>query len=201
MGVRIALAALLFSSTAFADPPHVVEKIAGADVDFTARTITLHAAGAPSLDAPNAAIARVQAERKAHDDVARALKRFVDGAGKRLGCQDPSGLRTPAEVARDAKVSDIDYGSDGSVKLAATVTFGSLLPASTLVGGRKVILVDASAFRRPRLFAGDTCEAAMVAPALFETAADARASDEGKDAVVVDKEPKDGWVAAIARKP
>ncbi len=116
-----AFAVVLLATTAFAKP--TVERIDQVTIDFAAKTLTTRGAGAADLFAPTAAVARHRAERTAHQDALAKLRRTIATIKpSQLGLR-----RTPVLPSLDrAKVTRIDWGTDGSVLITFQLPFQAL---------------------------------------------------------------------------
>jgi hypothetical protein len=133
----------------------------------------------PSLHAPSAQVGRVEAERKARRSALLVLKKeLAELPASRLGCESAAELPGLEKAVDEAPPAQIDWGSDGSVRLVLRVPLAALAapkPAPA-VGASPVpagILIDGAA--RPALFSGAKCATARPAPRVFETLPQARA--------------------------
>ncbi len=192
-----AAAVLLAVLPSLAQAKPVVETLGELTVDFSAGTIEVRAAAAPDLRAPSAEVGRFSAERRAR---AVAAKRLREGLAKlpreRLGCDDAGALKVDQAIDK-AAVSAIDWGSDGSVTLALRVSLAELASPATPATGSAILLDGAT---RTALFTGEKCSAAVAAPPVFESAADARATLPAlKDAHVTRRIADTARPAAIVR--
>jgi len=105
-------------------------------INWTAKTITATGTGAPDLKAPNAAVARIGAERVARMDALRNVLEAVKGA-KISGTTKAEGLIAESPqlnakvqgVVRNFKVLDIKYYSDGGVDIIVEVPLSGVTEA------------------------------------------------------------------------
>ncbi|MHB1845604.1 MAG: hypothetical protein ACYCWW_12320, partial [Deltaproteobacteria bacterium] len=100
----------------------------GASIDWEKRVIVAHGLGAPDLSAPNAAAARIGAERAAKLDAFRNLLEALKGVHVREGQTAASlmsrdeALRASVEgVLREFTVVERHYFSDGGVELVVSM--------------------------------------------------------------------------------
>ena len=198
---RLALAALL-CAPALARAKPVVERLGELTVDFSAGAVEVRGVGAPSLESPSAQVGRVEAERSARADAGRRLRRGVEALpANRLGCNDPAKLPALDRALADAQVAEIDWGSDGSVKLTLRIKLASLAAPPTAVAAkaatRRVVLVEPRAVGA--LFGGGGCASAGPAPPLFATLDEARAAGVDAGAPATREAAGDAAVAAIVR--
>ena len=97
-------------------------------LDRGARTVEVKGVGAPSLEAPSAAIGRVEAERKARADAGRRLRRALLALPvEKLGCAGADELPKIEEAITRGILSDIEWGSDGSVRLVLRVKLDDMI--------------------------------------------------------------------------
>jgi hypothetical protein len=161
-----------------AGPLHIVEQFGELRVDFSAGTLEVSGVGVPSLHAPSAQVGRSEAERKARRDALLRLKKeLADVPAGRLGCESPAELPGLETAVTTAPPAQIDWGSDGSVRLVLMIRLTALAgarPATPATAGPSPgILVDGAA--RPALFSGKRCAMARPGPRVFETLSQARA--------------------------
>jgi len=215
--------ALIATAAPAATAAPIVERAGEVTVDFSAGVIEVRGVGAPGLRTPTAQIARVEGERAARADAGRRLVRGLGALGRaRLGCDDAAKLPALDAAVQAAEAREIDWGSDGSVKLLLRVPVAALVkdaaakpaasatptptPKSPDAGATTETGVDRSwiIYIDPKadgvLFESEgSCAAARPAPPLFATASDARAAGRtGETMKAAAKLPK-ARVAAVAR--
>ncbi len=130
------LAACLLATAAFAAARPLVRTVGDAQVDWTAGTVTCQGGAAANLDLPGPDHARTAAERLARQratvKLAEALQMLPLGADRR-----PSSAAIEAAVAR-ARVKEIEYQSNGGVRLSIELTFADL----TREGAKELVQAD-----------------------------------------------------------
>ena len=167
-----------------ASPPAIEEKVGAATVDFSMGTVRVEAAAAADLHAPNAAVARVRAERAARGQAARRLGAALSLVSpSRLGCASRPSQAALDTAARRAPVDRIEYASDGSVALVLRVALADLVaPAAAATRGPgpdggapgvAVLLVDPGA--RPTWFR-EVAGSCAAAPRHFRRVSHARSA-------------------------
>lgn len=132
--------------------------------DWQRQVIKCKGSGAPNLDAPTIAVARLGAERAAKADALRNLLEAVRGvkvdgtaSGADLLKKDPSLTTKVNGALKNFKVTDTRYFSDGGVEVDVEVPMASvadvLLPkadpasAPATADGPTGVIIDASAFK------------------------------------------------------
>lgn len=130
--VLAALAALLFAAPS---APGARGQRGEGGIDWVRRAIRARAQGAPDLDAPSIAVARLGAERAARADALRRLLSAVEGAPLAEGGAAERLLRADAalrakteESLRVFSVDKAHYFSDGAVVLDVEVSLDRLPP-------------------------------------------------------------------------
>lgn len=113
-------------------------------INWSEKTITVTGTGAPDLKAPNAAVARIGAERSAKLDAFRNILEAVKGvkvsgtntAGSVMAASPQ--VRSKVEgVIRNFKVLDTKYYSDGGVDLIVQVPLSGVTDALVADAGTK----------------------------------------------------------------
>ncbi|OGQ83292.1 MAG: hypothetical protein A2289_08260 [Deltaproteobacteria bacterium RIFOXYA12_FULL_58_15] len=114
-------------------PTWASAQVAHGQVNWSDKTITATGSGAPSLKAPNVAVARLGAERAAKMDALRNILEAVKGVRVESG-KSAGDLMSTAEVksrvegiVRDFKVMDTKYYSDGGVDVVVQVSIDGVL--------------------------------------------------------------------------
>ncbi|MCK5687962.1 LPP20 family lipoprotein [Myxococcota bacterium] len=128
--------AVLTSSPAYA------ADVAHGQVKWTKKVITATGSAAPSLKAPNAAAARLGAERAAKMDALRNILETVKGLKVTSSSTAGDLMATDAKmktsvqgVVRQFKVIDTKYYSDGGVDVIVEVALDGVLTEALLPGG------------------------------------------------------------------
>ncbi|MEE2959863.1 MAG: hypothetical protein VYA34_03895 [Myxococcota bacterium] len=139
------------------DKGGVVESVSHGEIHWGKGTLVVTGSGAPDLRAPNAAVARLGAERAAKMSAFRNILEAVQGARVQSGQTVGDLLATQPEmrtkvqgVVRNFKVLDTRYYSDGGVDLVVEVPLSgvlleTLVPAgasgdTATAGGRGVLI-------------------------------------------------------------
>ena len=129
----VALAALVLMGPGFAQAQKVEQSIAHGQINWTDKTITVTGSGAPSLKAPNVAVARLNAERAAKMDALRNIVEAVKGVkvtGNRSAgeAMKAGTVQTKVEgIVRNFTVLDTKYYSDGGVDVIVQVNIDGVL--------------------------------------------------------------------------
>jgi hypothetical protein len=128
---RLGTVAVLVCGLGAASPASAA---ASAQVDWQRRVITARGQGAPDLQAPTPAAARIGAERAAQLDAFRNILETLKGvdvkSGQTVGqaMASDSALRASVEgVLRNFKVTDRKYFSDGGVELTVEMSLDGKL--------------------------------------------------------------------------
>ncbi|MEM6732967.1 MAG: hypothetical protein AAF658_15530, partial [Myxococcota bacterium] len=115
----VAVAALFCSLPGLAQAQNVEQSIAHGQINWTDKTITVTGSGAPSLKAPNVAVARLSAEKAAKIDALRNIVEAVkgvrvSGAKSAADAMKSTEVQTKVEgIVRGFTVLDTKYYSDG----------------------------------------------------------------------------------------
>ncbi|MEO0812282.1 MAG: hypothetical protein AAFY60_05405 [Myxococcota bacterium] len=134
----VALAALMIAAPGFAHAQQVEQSIAHGQINWTDKTITVTGSGAPSLKAPNVAVARLNAERAAKMDALRNVVEAVKGvkvSGNRSAgdAMKLGTVQTKVEgIVRGFTVLDTKYYSDGGVDVIVQVNIDGVLTEALL---------------------------------------------------------------------
>ncbi|MEL6340411.1 MAG: LPP20 family lipoprotein [Myxococcota bacterium] len=118
---------------------NVEQTVGHGEINWTEKTVTVTGSGAPSLKAPNVAVARLNAERAAKLDALRNIVEAVKGvrvsgtksAGDAM--KDSAKVQSEVEgIVKKFKVLDTKYFSDGGVDVIVQVDLDGVL-TETLV--------------------------------------------------------------------
>lgn len=129
----VALVALMASAPGLVAAEKVEQSIAHGEINWTDKTITVTGSGAPSLKAPNVAVARMNAERAAKLDALRNIVEAVKGvkvSGNRSAgdAMKSDTVQTQVEgIVRGFTVLDTKYYSDGGVDVVVQVPIDGVL--------------------------------------------------------------------------
>lgn len=129
----------LWAAQAQAQAGGVSQTVGHGQINWSEKTITATGSGAPSLKAPNVAVARLGAERAAKMDAFRNIIEAVKGVqvsgGESAGAKMSASSELTAKVegiVRNFKVLDTKYYSDGGVDLVVQVPLDGVLTAALL---------------------------------------------------------------------
>lgn len=133
------LSAIVVTLPVAASAEKYEQAISHGQINWTDKTITVTGSGAPSLKAPNVAVARLNAERAAKLDALRNIVEAVKGvrvSGSKSAGDAMSGsssMESKVEgIVRQFKVLDTKYYSDGGVDVIVQVNIDGVL-TQTLV--------------------------------------------------------------------
>ena len=121
----------------------VVQKLAHGQVDWSNKTVTATGSGAASLKAKSVAVARLKAERAAKIDALRNIIETIQGiqvSGKRSAGDLMSNGEIKTKImgmARNFKVVDTRYYSDGSVDVVVQMPIDDQLTSTLFQGVKK----------------------------------------------------------------
>jgi hypothetical protein len=177
MGVARLLPILFLVLTALAqaaEPVVFKRAVAGAEVDWSAGTLTAQAGSAADIRMPGPNAARPGAERRAR----AAAEEKLAAALRELGLDKAAKDRTALE---QAAVSRIEYQSNGGVVLWLSLRFADVVPAKA--APRPLKMVSAPFAFAPVLLAGS--KEVRVASATYRAAAACP-----KDAIPVRRDDK-----------
>ena len=190
MGVAWLLPLFLLALTAVAqaaEPAAFKRAVAGAEVDWSAGTITVQAGAAADLRMPGPNAARPGAERRAR----AAAEKRLHAALRELGQLRIDRKADDQAALEHVAVSRIEYQSNGGVVLWLSVRFSDLVPAR---GGPWAFKIAAMPFEiAPTVVAGG--KEVRVALATYRTAPDCP-----EDAVPVLRDEKGRLVLPAGRK-
>lgn len=122
------------------------QAVAHGQVNWTDKTITVTGSGAPSLKAPNVAVARLNAERAAKLDALRNIVEAVKGV--RVSGQTSAGdamsesgtVESKVEgIVKKYRILDTKYYSDGGVDVIVQVNLDGVLTKALLPGAGKSV--------------------------------------------------------------
>jgi len=118
----------------------VVQKLAHGQVDWSNKTVTATGSGAASLKASSVAVARLKAERAAKLDALRNIMETIQGI-QVTGQRSAGDLMSNGEIktrvmgmARNFKVVDTRYYSDGSVDVVVQMPLDDQLTSALFSG-------------------------------------------------------------------
>jgi len=141
---RVVVAVLLSSVTTAATPSSLVRPLAGAEVDWSAGTVTASAGAAGDMRMPSPEAARPGAERRARaaavEKLRAALRALPVRGSERLGEKQVDAALGRASTMR------VEYQSNGGVVLWIAVRFEDLAtdsPATTKARGSVALAVAA----------------------------------------------------------
>ncbi len=141
----VTLVALMTSVPTVALAQKVEQSIAHGQINWTDKTITVTGSGAPSLKAPNVAVARLNAERAAKMDALRNIVEAVKSVrvtGNRSAgdAMEAGSVQTEVEgIVRGFTVLDTKYYSDGGVDVIVQVNIDGVLTEALVPEAGKAV--------------------------------------------------------------